>query len=137
MLIKDILPKTGKNDVIAQVIEIGEVREFEKDGNVGRVATAIIKDESGTISLSLWNEQIDHVSVGDRVEVKNAWCDEWKDEKKLSTGKFGTLKTISGNEKIEHFTKPKEVISKIKDSDDLSEDDLVYPEEFLDADENI
>ena len=134
MLINEIEAKTGNNDVIADIIEISSVHEFEKDGKIGRVATATIKDESGIIKLSLWNEQIDQVNIGDRIEISNAWCDEWKEEKKLSTGKYGKLKIIDGNEKISHFTKKEEKPNK---NSDLSEDDVVYPEEFLDADENI
>jgi replication factor A1 len=134
MLINDVEAKTGKNDVIADIIDISEPREFERDGKSGRVATATIKDESGIIKLTLWNEQIDQISIGDRIEVINAWCDEWKDEKKLSTGKYGKIKIIDGNEKISHFDIKKN--KKVSD-DELSKDDVVYPEEFLDADENI
>lgn len=136
MLIKDIQAKTGNNDVIAEVIDISPIREFEKDGKSGRVATATIKDESAIIKLTLWNEQIDTVTLGDKLEITNAWCDEWKEEKKLSPGKFGKIKVLDGNEKLEHFAKeaPK---SKPTGNQELSKDDIVYPEEFLDMDENI
>ncbi|PLW80790.1 hypothetical protein C0585_00810 [Candidatus Woesearchaeota archaeon] len=137
MLIKDIIAKTGNNDVVAEIIEIGPIREFEKEGKQGRVATATIKDESGIIQLSLWNEQIDQVEINDRIEVKNAWCDEWKEELKLSTGKFGTIKVLSSNEKLSHFSDVKSEEDTETSSEDLSKDDIIYPEEFLDADENI
>ena len=138
MLINEIGAKTGNNDVIADIIDISPVHEFEKEGKSGRVATATIKDESGIIKLSLWNEQIDQVDVGDRIEITNAWCDEWKDEKKLSTGKYGKIKVLDGNEKISHFSEKKEEKKKEnKPEYELSKDDIVYPEEFLDADENI
>ena len=137
MLINEIEAKTGNNDVIADIIDVSPVHEFEKDGKSGRVATATIKDESGIIKLSLWNEQIDQVGIGDRIEITNAWCDEWKEEKKLSTGKYGKIKVLDGNEKISHFDIKKEEKQTKSDNSELSKDDVVYPEEFLDADENI
>ncbi|MBR9676284.1 hypothetical protein GOV05_04710 [Candidatus Woesearchaeota archaeon] len=138
VLIRDIEPKTGNHEVIAEVVDIGQVREFEKEGKSGRVATATIKDESGLINLSLWNEQIDLVSLGDRIHIKNAWCDEFREEKKISTGKYGTLEVISGNERVTEFfgEKQEEKSDEEQSRKILSDENNVF-EEFLDSDENI
>lgn len=134
VLIKDIEAKTGNNDLSVEVVEIGPTREFEKQGKKGRVCTAIVKDESGQIKLSLWNEQIDMVEIDAKLKLTNMWCDEWQDEKKLSTGKFGKIEVISHNEKVTEFF---EDTKKPEETDELSKEDVVYPEEFLDSDENI
>lgn len=91
MQIKDLEPKMGKVELTAKVVEIGEPREFAKFGNTGRVANATIEDETGKVTLTLWNEQIDQVAVGDEVVVSNGFVSEWKGNMQLSTGKFGTL----------------------------------------------
>ncbi len=93
-MITDIKPKTGNIDLVAEVTDIMEPREFSKFGKPGRVATATIKDDSGTVSLTLWNEQIDQVKVGDKIHIKNGWAGEWQGEVQLSTGRNGTIEIV-------------------------------------------
>jgi len=50
-----------------------------------------VKDESGEIDLSLWNNQCDEVEVGDKVKISNGYVSEWQDKLQLTAGKFGTL----------------------------------------------
>ncbi len=94
MEIKDIKPNTGNIEIEAEVVEIGEVREFNKFGRAGKVANAKIKDSSGEITLTLWNDQVDQVKAGDKIKLTNGWASEYKEEVQVSTGKFGKLEVI-------------------------------------------
>ncbi len=79
--------------VEAKVVEKSEAREVLsrfKDETY-RVATAIIADETGKIKLTLWNEQINQVSVNDAVKVENGYVTSFKGEIQLNVGKYGTL----------------------------------------------
>lgn len=98
MAIKDLQARQGKVDIEVEIIEKGESREFQKFGSTGRVCNAKAKDESGTITLSLWNDDIDKVNVGDRVKITNGWVSEWQGDKQLSTGRFGEMEVLSGGE---------------------------------------
>ncbi len=71
MEIKDLQPRQGNVEVVATIKSIDEPREFEKFGNPGKVANATIEDESGSMKLTLWNEQIDKVKVGDKIHITN------------------------------------------------------------------
>lgn len=84
----------GNVDIEAEVTDVSEAREFEKYGRAGKVATATIKDETGEIPLSLWNEQIDTVKVGDTIKITNGYVSEWQDNAQLTAGKFGTLEIV-------------------------------------------
>jgi len=139
MAIKDLTPRQGKVFIEADVIAKSSPREFNKFGKAGRVCDAEIKDDTGTIKLTLWNEQVDMVNVGDRVSVKNGYVSEYKGDLQLSTGKFGSLEVIGKsdgaagsdkkqeNEAIEDsFEEPKD----LKDFEDESLDDV--DEEFVD-----
>ena len=94
MDIKDLKPKQGSVEITAEVIDKGEVREFNKFGKEGRVCNAKIKDASGEVALTLWNEQIDQVNVGDTVHITNGYVNEWQGDSQLTTGKFGTLEVV-------------------------------------------
>jgi len=98
MQIKDIQSGQGKIDVVVDIVSIDEPRTFEKFGRQGKVANAKAKDESGEITMTLWNEQCDLVKEGMKVKIINGWCNEYKGEKQLSTGKFGRLEIVDGED---------------------------------------
>jgi len=105
MKISELTAGQGSVELTGEVVEVGEPRTFNKFGNEGRVATATIKDDSGQIMLSLWNEQIDKVKQGDTVTVKNGYVKEWQGELQLTTGKMGTLDVTPGTAKPAEETK--------------------------------
>lgn len=92
-------------ELTAEVTDKGEAREFEKFGKRGKVCTAILKDASGEVKLSLWNEQVDQVNLGDTVKITNGYVNEYQGEKQLTTGKFGKLEVLG---KAEAAGKPTE-----------------------------
>jgi len=115
MKISELTARQGKVEVTGDIIEVGETRTFNKFGKEGRVANAILKDDSGQISLSLWNEQIDTVKPGSKVTIKNGYVNEWQGELQLTAGKFGTMEVAEGapvepapEEKKEEVAAPKE-----------------------------
>ena len=94
MEIKDIKPNQGNVDVVCQVVSKDSPRSFEKFGKSGRVCNAKIKDGSGQITLTLWNDDVDKVKVGDKIHLQNGWCSEYKGERQLSSGKFGKIEVV-------------------------------------------
>lgn len=94
MNINEIQPNKGNIDIIATLIEKQSPRTFEKFGKSGRVCNAKLQDESGVISLTLWNDDIDTVNQGDKIHLTNGWCSEFRAEKQLSAGKFGKIEII-------------------------------------------
>ena len=55
------------------------------------VADAIVADESGSIKMTLWNEQIAQVKVNDKIKVENGYVTSFKGEVQLNVGKFGKM----------------------------------------------
>lgn len=91
MKIADLQSKQGKIDVEGKIIDKQEPREFEKFGNKGKVCNCTLKDDSGKISLTLWNEDVDKVKIGDKVKVTNGYVNEFQGEKQLTAGRFGKV----------------------------------------------
>jgi len=73
------------------VIEVGAVREFDSEGRKGKVATATIQDDSGTIEMALFNENIAKAPKGSKVHVENAFVTSYKGKLQVNIGKFGRL----------------------------------------------
>ena len=107
MNISEIKPRQGKIDITVEIVSLDEPKEIPKFGNILRVANAKVKDDSGEISLTLWNDDVDKVKVGDKVKITNGYCNEFQGEKQLTSGKFGKLEVVDGKEKEEVVEKEK------------------------------
>jgi replication factor A1 len=91
--IKDLRNGMKRVTVEANVVEKGETREVRsryKDETYN-VADAVVADETGSIKLTLWNEQIDQVDVGNKIKIENGYVTSFKGEVQLNVGKFGTM----------------------------------------------
>ncbi len=108
MKISELKPKQGSVELTAEVVEIGTIRTFNKFGKEGKVADAVIKDDSGQVKLSLWNEQADRIKAGDTVTIKNGYVNEWQGELQLTTGRLGTIEAVPKAEKVEEAKKDEE-----------------------------
>jgi len=91
--IKDLRNGMKRVTVEANVVEKGETREVRsryKDETYN-VADAVVADETGSIKLTLWNEQIDQVDVGNKIKIENGYVTSFKGEIQLNVGKYGTM----------------------------------------------
>ena len=83
-------------EVTAEVTEIPPARLVNtKWGTQALVSNAKIADETGTIRLGLWNNQIKTFHVGDVVEIKNCSVSRFRDEPQLRIARKGTLSAIT------------------------------------------
>ena len=55
------------------------------------VTEAALVDSSGRVLLTLWNEQIRQVEVGDRLRVENGYTSSYQGILQLNVGKAGNL----------------------------------------------
>ena len=62
-----------------------------RNGDTAQVADAVLSDESGSIKLSLWNEQINMVTEGDEVSIENGYTQSFRGENSLNIGRYGKL----------------------------------------------
>lgn len=132
MKINELQARQGKVELQAKIAEKSQIREFQKFGTPGRVCNAKLKDDSGEIALTLWNEQIDQVNVGDLVKITNGYVNEWQGELQLTTGKFGSMEILSkGNGSSESSSTPKKSSAKPKPVLEKEIDDIRPDEEEI------
>jgi len=71
--IENVMPGMQNVDITGKVTRIFPVREFKTEKAEGRVCNIIIADKTGSVRLSLWNDEIEKLSgieVGDVVNVR-------------------------------------------------------------------
>ncbi len=95
MKIKELQNGMKRVEVEAEVVEKSNPRQVQsRYGNeTFNVADATIQDDTATIKLTLWNEQIDQVKVGDKIRIENGYVTSFKGEIQLNVGKYGKLTT--------------------------------------------
>ncbi len=93
MKIAELRDGMRRVDVEAKVLEMTESREVRSrfSGESFRVAEATISDDTGTIKLVLWNEQIEQVNVNDTVRIENGYTKSFRGEVQLNVGRYGRL----------------------------------------------
>lgn len=74
--IKNIVPNMRQINLIAKIIFISPLRTFKKGDTDGKVQNIALGDTTGTITLSIWNEDIDKlkdIKADDVIELKNGY----------------------------------------------------------------
>lgn len=87
--------KYGMSDlsIEGEITEKSEPRTVNTRYGMRSVADATIEDETGTIKLSLWEEQIDRVNIGNEVLISGAYVTEFRNELQLNIPRSGKLET--------------------------------------------
>jgi len=80
-------------NVIAKVVSKSEVRNIAagRDGAPHRVCDALAGDGTGCVYLTLWDDNIEKVSEGDTITVKNGYINLFRGNMRLNVGRYGTL----------------------------------------------
>ena len=86
----------GKGNLRFIVISLGELKSgTTKAGDEWQKQVAVIRDNSGAMNLTLWNENIGDIIDGKSYTLENAYWTEYKGEPQLSLGKFYKLNEVS------------------------------------------
>jgi replication factor A1 len=86
-------------NVKAKIIEIPPPQQVQtRFGTKVYVSNVKIADETGSMTLSLWNNQIDNVHVGDEIELRNCYIFRYRGALQLRLGRKGTLSIIDDEE---------------------------------------
>ncbi len=94
MKIKDVTSKVKWANLNAKVIKkpIARIVYSRFDNNPLGLSTSTISDDTGSIKMPLWNNQINMVSIGDTIQIENGRIKTFRGELQVSVGKAGKLK---------------------------------------------
>jgi ssDNA-binding replication factor A large subunit len=93
--IEDLSAGTKHVEVKARVLELSKPREvLTRFGSQAYVSNALIADSTESIDLSLWNEQVDGVSIGDVIEIENGHVAYFRGKRQLRIGRSGEINIV-------------------------------------------
>ena len=91
MQVKDLKPNSAIDSLEVEVVSVDGPREFTSFRGSGKVANAKVKDATGEVRLTLWNDEINLIAQGAKIRIENGWTKEYKGELQIGAGKFGKI----------------------------------------------
>ncbi|MEM2134806.1 MAG: hypothetical protein QXR19_18195 [Candidatus Jordarchaeaceae archaeon] len=103
LIIENLRPGLKSINVKFKVKSLNEEREVvsRRTGETLRVTEALVGDNSGTILLSLWNDDIDKVKENHIYKLSNGYTSVFKNSLRLNIGKYGSLEEVEDGEEME------------------------------------
>ncbi|HYS72580.1 MAG TPA: single-stranded DNA-binding protein [Thermoplasmata archaeon] len=90
--VKDLTPTTKQVNVLVKVVGLSEEREItSKFGEARKLVEATVGDETATVLLTLWNDQIGQVSKDETLLIDNGYVTLVRGHIRLNVGKYGTM----------------------------------------------
>lgn len=92
-VVSELQPRMRNVNLKVKCEEINELREVtsRKDGSTHKVTEALIGDETASILLTLWDDTIDRVTIGNSYTVKNCYTSIFRGSLRLNLGRYGEL----------------------------------------------
>lgn len=94
MKIADLKVGMSNVSLTAKVTNISDIREVRTRYGPRRVADATLEDETGEITLSLWGEKIDLISVGDTLNISGGFVTRFRDKLQLNVPRSGKIEKV-------------------------------------------
>ena len=102
LFIENVVPNIQNLLITAKIMRIFPVREFKTNKASGKVVNIILADTTGSIRMSLWNNEIDildNFKEGETVEVKGLTKEGYDSAPELRLGRTGQI--IKSEEEID------------------------------------
>jgi replication factor A1 len=97
--IKDLFTGQKHVKVKARVIQLSKPQVvFTRFGTQAYVSNVIIGDDTETIALSLWNNQVAAISEGDVIQIENGYVASFMGKRQLRIGRRGTISIVEDEE---------------------------------------
>lgn len=108
--VDELSPASKRVNILVKVLDIGERREVpSRMGGSRTLAEARVGDETGTVLMTLWEDQINEVTAEDVLLIDNGFMSLVRGHLRLNVGQYGS------------FTAAEEEISEVKEEINISD----------------
>jgi len=96
MKIGELTPSSREVNIIVKAVSKSEVRNItsRRDYSIHKVADALVGDETGCVYLTLWDDNIDKISDGDTISIKNGYVNLFRGSMRLNIGRYGSFELV-------------------------------------------
>lgn len=116
MKVKDLKPNSRWFTITVKILKVGGERNVlsRRDGCQHRVAEALVGDETGTVVMTIWDEDIDRVKelVGSTIRITNGSTTVFKGSLRLVLNRFSMLE--EAKDQINHVNETFNISETVK-----------------------
>ena len=90
------LQNEQKNVNIGGVVTyIGQTRDVSlKSGNVEKVTTITVQDDSGSIPVNIWGSIIEKININSEIRLEKGYINEFRNQIQFNLGYYGKLSIL-------------------------------------------
>lgn len=93
--VDELSPEAKRVYTVVKVLEVGDTKEIStRMGGSRTLAEAKVGDETASVLMTLWEDQIDAVSEGDVIQIDNGFMSLVRGHLRLNVGKYGTMEVV-------------------------------------------
>ena len=93
--IEKLTPVSGEVNLIAKVVSKSQVRNVTgRDYSAHRVADALVGDETASVVLTLWDDNIDKITEEATLQITNGYVNLFRGNMRLNIGRYGSFQIL-------------------------------------------
>jgi len=95
--IKELSPKSKRVNTVFKVVRMEAAKNVrsKKDRVPHAVTEALVGDDTGTVLLTLWDENLEQVKAGKTYRLVNGYVTLFRGTIRLNIGKYGEVNEVS------------------------------------------
>lgn len=93
MKVNELKDKSAVDEIILKIVSKEEPREVR--GGTLKLCNCTGEDDTGKVTVTLWNADIEKVNEGDTIKITKGWASIYQDNMQISSGKFGEIELIT------------------------------------------
>ena len=94
MTVEELDPEADDVEIAGTITELPTPRAVTTKYGQKKITTVTFEDDTGSIDLTLWEEEIDAVKEGAKVQITGAYVREWADDVQLNIGRDGDIEQV-------------------------------------------
>lgn len=94
LTVEELSPEDDDVEITGTIAELPTPRAVSTRYGQKKITTVTFEDETGTIDLTLWEEEIDAIEEGVNVKITGAYVREWADDIQLNIGRDGDIEQV-------------------------------------------
>ncbi len=112
MKVDSLKPDLQSLNLTVKIVNVGPSRAIQSKTGYRQVlvADALVGDETGSVILTLWEDQINRFRVNDVIEIRRGYTNIFKGSLRLNVGRTGHIEKV--NKKIEQVNTRKNLSEK-------------------------
>lgn len=92
--VEELSPEDDDIEITGTIEELPQPRAVATQYGQKRITTCTFEDDTGSIDLTLWEEEIDAVEEGAKVRITGAYVREWASDIQLNIGRDGDIEQV-------------------------------------------